>query len=50
MAGDSEAMRSSTMAPSEPRFVMYSGPRASRAAAITQSAAARMSHAGASVR
>ena len=32
MTRGSEAMRSSTFAPSETRFVMYSGPRASRAA------------------
>ena len=40
----------STFAPSEPRSVMYSVPRALRAAAITRCAAARMSRAGASVR
>ena len=50
MTRDSEAMRSSTFASSEPRFVMYSGPRALRTAAITRCAAVRMSRADASVR
>ena len=40
----------STFAPSEPRFVIYSVPRALRAAAITRCAAVRISRAGASIR
>ena len=50
MTRGSEAMRSSTFAPSETRFVMYGGPRALRAVAITRCAAARMSRVGAFVR